>query len=407
MKKIFILPLALIMLTANACSFNESSEQESTAESRIKSISEASAVETTEKITEKATEKPTENVTETESVIKIGHNDRIKITSFPKAEKLDLGEVDKYSLENFKYQCKFIYFTDYGRYYDTEIGGRNSANWVLCLDRGYGDPEIFKETEDSCVIYCDKNILYISKSLVAQGKPHEFIRYKLEDDKFTVIDEAPFECGKRFIGNYIYYSKRTDDIITVYQMNKNKEITKTVKLPKYSHDYVVYENKIWYEWWDGVNDYGLSFYDLVTGESKDYDEGRIGIINNGYMYYSESGKLMRINLSNCEYEFVCGVEKDSNSEISDQDTLWAFNYYGDYILYSLGNTLYRLSDNENTPIFSTGAYYENDGKGFYIYGIQCEDNRIFLKISSGAFYQCFMEIDIDGNIIEVIHEDQH
>ncbi len=38
-------------------------------------------------------------------------------------------------------------------------------------------------------------------------------------------------------------------------------------------------------------------------------------------------------------------------------------------------------------------------------GIQCQDDRIFIRMGSGAFYQCIMEIDIDGNAIEVIHED--
>jgi len=127
-----------------------------------------------------------------------------------------------------------------------------------------------------------------------------------------------------------------------------------------------------------------------------FDKGKIWIINNGYMYYTyyeESGKLLRFNLSNYEYEEVCRTDKDN---------LYAFDFYDDYILYSSGNSLYRLSDNENTLIFSTNDYSEKYDR---MDGIQCQDNCIFIKMGSGAFCQCIMEIDIDGNVIELIHED--
>ncbi len=95
-------------------------------------------------------------------------------------------------------------------------------------------------------------------------------------------------------------------------------------------------------------------------------------------------------MSDYEYEIVC--ETDNNQ------SLLAYNFYGDYILYTSGNSLYRLSDNENASVYSVQEGYE-------IGGIQCQDNQIFINIGSGAFCQCIMEIDIDGNIIELIHED--
>ena len=81
----------------------------------------------------------------------------------------------------------------------------------------------------------------------------------------------------------------------------------------------------------------------------------------------------------------------------------SFDFYEKYILYSSGDFLYKYSDNENTPIFSVQDYFEDES--YRIREIQCQDNRIFIKIGSGAFYQCIMEIDIDGNVIELIHED--
>ncbi len=58
---------------------------------------------------------------------------------------------------------------------------------------------------------------------------------------------------------------------------------------------------------------------------------------------------------------------------------------------------------KNTPIFSIQDYFEDES--YRIREIQCQDNRIFIKIGSVAFCQCIIEIDIDGNVIDLIHED--
>ena len=372
MKKIFVLFLVLLILIMSACSFNESSKLH-----RAESVQETSAVESSEKTAE------TETVAETAQTS----------AAVPKAKKLNLGEVDEYSSPTYS---KFIYFTDYGRYYPVEIGGRNSANYVLCFDGGNNIPEVLTETEDSIVMYSKGNSLYIKKSLIKQGKIGEYVLYKLEENKLTAIDEYPFECGKYYIGNYIYYSSRNNDIITIYRMNQDKRNPEVViELPESARKYIIYDNKIWYDYSTGQ---GLSYHDLTTGETESFDKGKIGIINNGYMYYTyyeESDKLLRFNLSSHEYEIVCETE--------DNKHLFAFDFHKEYVLYSSGSCLYKMNDDENTLIFSTENFFENEG--YEIRDIQCQDNRIFLKIGSGAFYQCIMEIDIDGNVVEVIHED--
>ena len=261
----------------------------------------------------------------------------------------------------------------------------------MCLDRGNGNTEVLTETEDSTVMYSDEKSLYLSKYI---WKDNKSVLYKLENDSITAIDEYPFECGKYNIGNYIYYSSRINDVIAIYRMDQSKSNSEAViDLPENVEKYTIYDNKIWYDYKQGQ---GLSYYDLLTKKTVNFDKGKIGIINNGYMYYTyyeELGKLLRFNLSNYEYEEVCRTDKDN---------LYAFDFYDDYILYSSGNSLYRLSDNENTLIFSTNDYSEKYDR---IDGIQCQDNCIFIKMGSGAFCQCIMEIDIDGNVIELIHED--
>lgn len=157
---------------------------------------------------------------------------------------------------------------------------------------------------------------------------------------------------------------------------------------------VVYNKKIWFERsFDMYQIHELAYFDIKTANSRELKENHLGYINNNYMYYSEGKSLYRVNL----YDFEC------ESIINIGNYLMSFDFYEKYILYSSGDFLYKYSDNENTPIFSVQDYFEDES--YRIREIRCQDNRIFIKIGSGAFCQCIMEIDIDGNVIELIHED--
>lgn len=374
MKKI-VLIFILCMSTMYSCSPHGSSNRENTTQTNTELSSQN--IETTEKVIEIQT---TSETVQPET------------TQLNKAENLNLGEVYEYILKN-NFNTKFIFFTNYGRYYYVEIGGRDSANFVLCLDRGSGDPQILTETEDSSVIYSDENALYLLKFI---RENNTYVRCKLEDDNLTAIDEYPFEYEKYFANEYFYYPERNNDIVTVYRMDQDKNNTeKVIDLPEDVDNYTIYDNKIWYDYSRAE---GFSYYDLITGETVDFNKGKVGIINNGYMYYTyhaESSGLMRFDLSSGEYEVVFETEKNQN--------LFAFNFYKDSILYCSGDSVYRYNDNEQKQIFSAEDHFNSEG--YYMGGIQCEDDRIYIEICSGAFYHCIMEIDIDGNIIEVIHED--
>jgi len=316
-KRILILSIILTILMIPACYSNESSKHEGISNSKITEISKI--------------EETFSKTIQTEKKI---------YATTPKVGKLNLGEVDDSSLNLFPYN-RFIYFTDFGRYYYVEIGGRNSANYVLCLDKGNGNTEVLTETEDSTVMYSDEKSLYLSKH---SWQDNKYLRYKLEDDNLTAIDEYPFEYRKYYIENYIYYFSRNDEVITVYRMDQHNNLEAVIDLPEDAERCTIYDNKVWYDYKQGQ---GLSFCDLITKKTVNFDKGKIGIINNGYMYYTyyeESGKLLRFNLSDYEYEIVC--ETDNNQ------SLLAYNFYGDYILYTSGNSLYRLSDNENASLYS-------------------------------------------------------
>ncbi|MGN1085901.1 MAG: hypothetical protein ACI4Q5_02605, partial [Porcipelethomonas sp.] len=325
--------------------------------------------------------------------------------------ELNLGEVYEWGMDS---NTSFVYFTDYGRYYEVEIGGRQSANYVLCLDRGYGEPEILTATEDCSVICREGNSLYLSKYFWGD-KENELFR--LEDNVMTLIeeDELPFSSRKYFTDEYIYYCKRNENDTSVYRMDNdgsNTEVVVSLSDGEYNiGSTVIYDDKVWYDY---SGNQGIAYYDLITGETNSFDKGKIGIINNGYMYYTyyeDSDKLFRFNLSTYEYEVVCDAKTLPGFDSSEKLYLNAVNFYDDYILYGLdseGNGfhgyIYRMNENENTMIFSAKDFFNDEG--YYILGIQCEGDRIFIRIGSGAFYQCFIEIDIDGNVIEVIHEDK-
>lgn len=164
MKIIFIFQIALVMIFLG-CSFNKSDNKECSIENKTEITSQT--IEAIEKTT----------LSKDAKTELIPH----KITS--KVEKLDLGKVDEWS---FNSRSKFIYFTDYGRYYPVEIGGRNSANYVLCFDEGNDNPKILTETEIYVSYYCDQKAIYISKY---NFDNHVFGIYKVQRDKVTALKE--------------------------------------------------------------------------------------------------------------------------------------------------------------------------------------------------------------------------
>lgn len=305
----------------------------------------------------------TSDVTETKILTTTLITVSSEITTETIPQVLDLSKYENMNYENNYNYRNFIYFTDYGRYYHVEIGGRDSANYVLCFESIDGSTEILTETEDSVVEYSDNNSLYLRKYKDHNYNQQE--KYKLVGNKLIPIENYPFDNIKDFV---------------------------SLNLPDNIGNYWVYDDKIFYDYNDAD---GISYYDLKTGEIQNFDTGKVGIISNGYIYYRCFNKFFRFDLSTFEYELMCEFEDTLDVAIYDA--------YEESILYSTEYLLYTFNNNEHNLIFSTLDFFGNEG--YKIGGIQCQDNRIFLEIYSGAFYQCIMEIDIDGNVIEIIHED--
>ncbi len=392
MKKIFTLFLVIIISIIPACSFDEPSKQEVLTER----VSETSVVETIERTAE------TEDEFETTQAATMPR------TSVQKIKKLDLGEIDEWS---FNSRSKFIYFTDYGRYYPVETSGlsdedfenvcndlaRHSAIYDLCIDNG-SEKTILDDTGNCVPYYCDGSSIYIYKYDDYDNHKNDGIYKLYKEDLIKLIDypDNGYISAVCFTEDHIYYSIFifAENKWAVYRTDYNgNNVEHIFDNPTEIWDMTVYNEKIWFECSFDVYQRGLACFDMKTSAISKLKDHHIGYINNDYMYYSQRKALYRINLSDFKYEKI--VETDNH--------LISFDFYKDYILYSSGNSLYKMNDNENTLIFSTEKSFENED--YQIREIQCQDNRIFLKIGSGAFYQCIMEIDIDGNVIEVIHED--
>ncbi|MDE6787702.1 MAG: hypothetical protein K2J47_00050, partial [Ruminococcus sp.] len=111
--------LTLIFAAGLLCGCVDNNVHESGLPEKTTSVTSSS---TTESVIEPATEAASEEKTEP--------------SSYPEIMELNLAEPDKDDLMN---KRKTIFFTDNGYYYYSEIGGRDSANYVLSYDSGDGN----------------------------------------------------------------------------------------------------------------------------------------------------------------------------------------------------------------------------------------------------------------------------
>ena len=330
------------------------------------------------------------------------------ITELPRAVDLDLTEEDEWSFNN---RSKFIYFTEEGCYYPVEIGGRQSANYVLCFEDLKGNQTIFEETEDYSSYYFDGNAVYLTTygEITPEEKFIPVYKYhKLENGELVTFKESEESIIPYFTEDYIYYKNTTYNGTEIRRMDYNFENDEAVigfgENEIYLYDFIVYDNKIWYNYSDGSGSKtkypsSAACLDLQTGETTNFDDWfMVGRINNGYMYYvygENSEHLNRVNLQTGEPERVVDAEW-----LSDYN----YDFYEDYILYSAeGDMLCKYNGEESEVVFTPDDIHP--GEGFWLNGVQCQDGRIFVEIGSGAFYEEIVEVDIDGNILNIIPEE--
>ena len=382
-----MLLFCLIFFNATACNTNNSIKKRST-------IEMSSDITSSNQFTD-----PT--IKESELQIELSEYNTVEINNEKhQLSKLELTYIDEWSSYNHN---KIIYFTNDGCFYQTEIGGRDSANYILTFNNEIDNSKIpLEKTEDFSPYYFDGSTFYgYKRGMGLCSYEYSIDSLKAISHMSDIIDSSI--CY--FTPDYIFFFKNCDNTSGIYKVDYNgNNLENVIALDQnYDvYDLAVYDDRIFFQYIDRTYDkesknypYKFSVYDLQTEQRTELSNGGIGLINNEYMYYVDSEndyKLMRFSLLNYDCEQVCECK------------MRHFDFFNDYILYSYGDSLYRMNETESTMIFSAGDYFDT-GYEYEISSIQCQNNHIFINISSGPFYSYIAEIDINGNIVEVIHED--
>jgi len=307
----------------------------------------------------------------------------IKTTMRPLSE-LNLGEPDEW---NFNSRTKEIFLCENGYYYYFEKGDVDGPHRVLAFDSGDGNRIEQVATDNFTGVFLHDNDIY--------GYQEDSGVCKYENGVLTVFPNTQ-TYNIYFSESGIYFSGIDESVI--YRMDYTGEnITPIAKLNKHQIeicDFAIYKGKIWYDYIDreisGMPQKNFATYDLETKEVLEFDNGRVGLINNSYMYYTDDdSKFYRFNCETYCVEKICDA------------TVEAFDFSGGFILYATEDAVYKLNEKENKKILSVNQL----GKSDYFLAIQCQNDRIFILSGSGAFYTYLAEIDINGKIIKKIHED--
>lgn len=387
-KKIIFAVMLSLLLTA--CSNSESSEAETVLETTATQATEATAAVTSVKKKTTTTEpQPTK-------------------FSFKNSEKLDFGKTYEPSIPNSE---KCIFFTDNGKYFNSCI---DSYYRKLHYDDGESIPKNIQGIPNNFL----SKVRYIKDNIVYLMAYHENLEIPIKLDNDVMLLDSNAIDGF-FTENYVYSEKSSKDgkrtIIykTDYYGGDRSDVC-TLNVPyENMGNFVVYKDKLLYYYTvkDKSGQYRNRFVcrDLNIPQKEtiyEHDSLRImyynGYINNGYMYFSgafnNSYRLIRFDIESQQFEYVCNPQ---NGEFIDANR---FNFIDESIIYvkSFSSSVYILNENECKEIFNASDFL-NDYGG--VTAIQCTDGHIYLELNSEKGI-IILEIDIDGNIIEVIHDDR-
>ena len=357
-------------------------------------------------VSEVATEEMTGTATEAEEKTEIStENNSVKPTyisnkqkEYPNVTELNLAAPNKNDQIN---KRKTIFFSDNGYFYYTYVGGRDSANYALSFDSGDGKPvplENCEELHEDFECCFNKETAFYGVKHIFNPSQYEIYKYENGVGKSLSDGLYNYWFTSYFTEKYIYYSTYENKISEFYRMDyngENKELLFTLDESFYIPDFLVNEDKIYFEWVEN-DSHKIGVYNMKNHELIVLYDGGTGRINGGYMYYISQSSLMRMSLEDYSIEFVC-------------EDVYDFEFCGDTIFLdpSLDSkdsgTLFKLEKGEKQKIFDANEFFGNE----YYYdidNIQYENDRIFIQISSGPYYSYIAELDINGNFIRKVYE---
>ncbi|MBO5163910.1 MAG: hypothetical protein J6B75_05615 [Ruminococcus sp.] len=392
MKKFLLVLCSTFLLAGCSDKTSESSLSDIASESATESQTEKPTESETEAQTEAETELPTED-----NSVKPTHISNYK-KEYPKVTELDLVAPNKNDQMN---KEKTIYFSDDGYFYYTYVGGRDSANYALSFDNGNGEPVPLENCEglheDFICSFNNENVFYGVKRF---SNPSRYEIHKYENGVGKSLSDGRYNYWFEyyFTEKYIYYETYVNKISKFYRMDyngENKELIFTIDESRDLSDFLVYEDKLYYEWYENNSD-KLGVYNMENHELIELNDGRIGRINGGYMYYCSYCNLMRMSLEDYSIELVC-------------EDVSGFEFCGDTVFFSPAfggkesGSLFRLENGEKQKIFDADEFFGTDYY-YEIGNIQYENGRIFIQITSGPYYSYIAEIDSYGNVIRNFYE---
>ncbi len=314
-----------------------------------------------------------------------------KKKEYPTAENVVIAEPEETDLMN--RQSPLIIFGDEGDYYYNYYYDSGDGN-LVAFSAGLNCSWSF--VRDG-VLY---GTIYLQNSPAGDAITHAC---KYENNEVSIISEASDEkCV--YTPDYIYYVLENGESKGIYRMDYDGKNHKRVLAFEDSVpmvDFIVNGSKIYYSWYESDTDmqlYRFGIYDMETKEHKRLNDGGLGRINGGYMYFTEvvsgpSGKeydytcnIMRMNLENYTIEKVC-------------DDVIGYDFQGNSILYyrneSFGKfNIYRLENGKSKVVFSGDTL----GEECFIYRMQCTEDEIILKVETDAYHVQLIGIDAHGNI---------
>lgn len=304
------------------------------------------------------------------------------------------------SNDNYSFQ-PYIDGKDGFYFYDSE---EDTDQLFLCYSDGTHEPVKIKPGDnkefEAKMIY--NHTIYGIETDIEQ---QDFFIAKYENNTLTRMPNTDYFGDTEIIACYfakegIYYQEFDKIFLMDYESGQTKQIVTIPDELFYMEGLnrlVVYQGKMWY-FCDKYekNPYPLWCYDF-NGTFTKFDKGGISAVCNGYLYYIDENK------DNALYRFNCDTY--SLELVSDSEYVESIAFFDNCVFYTGWDQstdtagLYRLNGKEKKRIMSPDELENSEG----FMNVVCSQKRLFVTGYTALKNTCIAEIDMDGNIKDIIY----
>lgn len=326
-----------------------------------------------------------------------------RMDEYPIAQNVEIEPIAEKSRDN------LVYFTSDGYYYTCYYDNGDIHARGLYFDNGSGEPVLAENTGDCTWSYVKDDVIYGTHHTISDSGVQAYA-CKCENGRATAISNTSnsrYNCV--YTDDYIYYKIKGSDSTEIYRMDYSGRHHELV----FSADdaaemyFSVSGSRIYYSWYDvdAPADYKRVFgiYDMETKKHVMMNEGGVGVINGGYMYYRDELTLMRINLEDYTVEKVL-------------ENIRAFDFQGSSVVYVPVGMLnedtfypydiYRYENGVSTGIFNANDVLEAQDDTHWVIGLQCRNDEIIVKTNSAKSISYVLSIDNEGRLLKKYYEEE-